>query len=268
MAMYSANMNVMIKAVENAARVLLRDFGEIENLQVSKKGPGDFVTAADKRCEEILYKELSKARPSFGFLMEESGEIKGDDGEFRWIIDPIDGTTNFLHGLPGWCISVALEKGDQIVAGMVYDPVRDEMFRAEKGTGAFSRNRRMRVSERGDLQSALVSTWVPSVGSSKEDHELYARHTKATHNILTNRSLGASALELAYLAAGKFDAAIIDRRSKPWDLAAGLLLVKEAGGYVTDLAGAKNPVYGQNVFACNQPLRSDLEKLYKAALKG
>lgn len=265
--MYSANMNVMMKAAEKAARVLLRDIGEIENLQVSKKGPGDFVTAADKRCEQILQEELQKARPKFGFLMEEGGEIKGEDGEHRWIIDPIDGTMNFLHGLPGWCISIALERNDQIIAGLIYDPIRDDLYRAEKGTGAYSKNRRMRVSERSDLGAAVVSTWLPGIGYNKADHELYGRNLKALGAITTTRCIGSAALELAYTGAGKFDAAIF-RNLKPWDLAAGTLIVKEAGGCVIDLDNGKNPVYGQNIFVCNQPLRSDLERLFKSALKG
>lgn len=265
MAMLSANMNVMIRAVERAARDLLRDYGEIENLQASRKGTGDFVTAADKKAEQVLHYELSKARPKFGFLMEESGEIKGEDEEFRWVIDPIDGTRNFMHGLPGWCISVSLEKNGEPVYAVIYDPLHDELFRAEKGSGAFARNKRLRVSPRSHLKDALIGTWMPHVGLPEDKFNRFSRSCAAVLPILTTRSLGSPALDLAFVAAGRLDAAVL--RNRPWNVSAGSLIVKEAGGYISDLGGAKNPVYGDHMFACNQEMRLELEKLLKTAYK-
>ena len=200
----SPTMNVMLRAVEKAARSLTRDFGEVEQLQVSLKGPGDFVSAADMRAEKILHEELLKARPGFGFLMEERGEVAGTDGEYRWIIDPLDGTTNFLHGLPHWAISVALEFRGEIVAGVVYDPIKDEMFRAEKGGGAFMRNKRLRVSGRKDLNLSVIASGDPAIQNPNK-----ARYLRQTELLMKSvagiRRYGAASLDLTYVASGRYE---------------------------------------------------------------
>lgn len=244
----SPHMNVMIEAAEKAGRALIRDFGEVEQLQVSRKGPGDFVTAADHKAERILREELLKARPSFGFLLEESGEIKGEDKSYRWIIDPLDGTTNFLHGLPHWSISIALEKDKEIVAAVIHDPIKNELFTAEKGGGAFSNSKRLRVAGRKYLVEALVTT-----GDECFNGE------QTLPQGCTARRMGSACLDLAYVAAGRFDA-YCERGLSPWDKAAGLLLVREAGGYVSEMDGGKNVVYGKGVVAANPTLHEELIK--------
>lgn len=266
MAVRSPNMNIMMKAVEKAGRSLVRDFGEVENLQVSLKGPADFVSAADKRSEEILHEELSRARPDFSFLMEESGEIKGSDGEHRFIIDPLDGTFNFLHGLPHWCISVALEKGDEIVAALVYNPVSDELFSAEKGGGAFLRHRRLRVSARRDPNEMLFLCGHPG---RKKDHfdEFYSEMRLVTSTYPAVRRLGAAALDMAYVAAGRADA-FWERFINPWDIAAGSLIIKEAGGFVKDYMDNKaNPIYTGNVLAGHEHALREMQGLLNKAHK-
>lgn len=230
MALVSSNLSIMQVAAEKAARSLLRDFNEVENLQVSVKGPHNFVSAADKRAEEIIFKELQKARPTYGFLMEESGSVPGEDQEHIFCVDPLDGTSNFLHGIPHWCISIGLVKNGEPVAGVVYDPVRDEMFSAEKGGGAFIRKRRLRVSGRRELAMARVGTELPTASSKsyKDDAKILAR---LQENAVDMCGMRASALDLAYVAAGRLDACL-HMRYKPWDYAAGICLVKEAGGFV------------------------------------
>ncbi|MGB4057152.1 MAG: inositol monophosphatase family protein, partial [Alphaproteobacteria bacterium] len=233
MALQSPDINIMIKAAEKAARSLIRDFGEVEQLQVSRKGPADFVSAADRRAEEVIHAELKKARPGFGFLMEESGEIKGTDSDSRFIIDPLDGTTNFLHGIPHWCISIGLEEKGEMKAGVVYDPIKDEMFYAEKGQGAFHRRKRLRVSGRINMDSAIITTGAPRRAGG--GHELFFKEQRAVWDLGASlRRYGAAALDLAYVAAGRFDA-FWERDLKQWDTAAGLLMVKEAGGFLCDL---------------------------------
>lgn len=263
MARLSPDMNVMIKAAEKAARNLRRDFGEVEQLQVSKKGPGDFVSAADKRAEEIIYEELSYARPDFGFLMEESGAKEGKDAENRWIVDPLDGTTNFLHGIPHWAISIALETKGEIVAGIVYDPIKDELFRAEKNGGAFVRNKRLRVSGRNDLADCVIGTGQPRRAVEKQAQFMkeYAAMTAVAPGM---RRYGAAALDLAYVAAGRLDG-FWERDLKTWDVAAGILIVRESGGLVHDLNDDRNdPVKTGNVIASNDSLFSDMKKVLKA----
>lgn len=256
MAIISPNMNVMTRAVEKAARSLIRDFGEVEQLQVSKKGPADFVSAADRRAEEILYTELSKARPDFGFLMEESGEVGAKDAESRWIIDPLDGTTNFLHGVPHWCISLALETKGEIVAGLVYDPVKDEMFRAEKGAGAFMRNRRLRVSGRTDPQQAILAVGQPRPGSARR--ELFIREFGALMVVFPAiRRFGAAALDLSYVAAGRYEG-YWERELKPWDAAAGVVIVREAGGFVSGIDQGDDPVFGPSLMATNGAFQNEI----------
>jgi len=259
----SPAMTVMIDAVRKAARAVQRDYGEIANLQVSQKGPGDFVTAADRRCEKILRDELEKARPGYGFLMEEGGTVKGSDPEHRYIIDPIDGTTNFMHSLPLFAISVALERRGEIVAGVTYNPISDEMFTAEKGAGAFLNNRRIRVASRRAIHDALVCCGIAHRGSG--DYALNrAELATVQGKVIGVRRLGSATLELAYLAAGRFDV-VWERGLKPWDVAAGLLMVREAGGFATDCDGEANPLATGNVLATNAELLPQMQALLKEA---
>ncbi|MEM8569335.1 MAG: inositol monophosphatase family protein [Pseudomonadota bacterium] len=225
----SANVNIMIKAARKAARSLVRDFGEVEQLQVSAKGPGDFVSRADMRAEEIIRTELTEARPNYGWLGEESQEEKGKDPTRRWIVDPLDGTTNYLHGLPHWAVSIALEHKGEIVAAVVHDPTKDEIFVAEKGAGAWMNDRRLRVSGRRDMIEMIFATGVPFAGSPLLPKTLkdLAELTPRTAGI---RRWGAAALDLAYVAAGRYDG-FWERGLRPWDMAAGLLIVREAGGF-------------------------------------
>ncbi|MFN3827473.1 MAG: inositol monophosphatase family protein [Micavibrio sp.] len=258
----SPNMNVMLRAAEKAARSLVRDFGEVEQLQVSQKGPADFVSAADHRSEEIIYEELSRARKDFGFLMEERGEIKGSSN-FRFIVDPLDGTTNFLHGIPHWNITIAIEENDEIVAGIVYDPIRDEMFRAEKAMGAFLRNKRLRISGRRDFSQSLIATGgiSPLHPTRKNMLPQVEAVTKKSGDV---RRMGAAALDLAYVAAGRFEG-FWEYDLKPWDVAAGGLIVKEAGGFISSLHGNDNPVYNGNVVAANGKIFDELKKTIVSA---
>lgn len=231
----SAVINVMEKAARKAARGLRRDFGEVENLQVSKKGPADFVSAADLRAEDVLREELERARPGYGFLMEEAGAIPGADKTHRWIVDPLDGTTNFLHGLGHYAISIALEREGQLVAGLVFDPIKDEIFWGEKGKGAFVNGHRLRVAARGNLSGSLIATGIPFKG--QEGHERTMRELLAlTPRVAGIRRFGAASLDLAYVAAGRFDG-FWEHGLHPWDIAAGIVLVREAGGMVGDMTG-------------------------------
>ncbi|MAS43464.1 MAG: inositol monophosphatase [Rhodobacteraceae bacterium] len=231
----SANLNIMIKAARRAARSLIRDFGEVENLQVSRKGAADFVSRADIKAEEILQKDLMEARPAYGWLGEESGkEIKGKDQTRRWIVDPLDGTTNFLHGMPHWAISVALEYKGEIVAGVVLDPVKDEMFVAEKGAGAWLNDRRLRVSARRDMTEMVFATGIPFAGTSGLP-EMLTDLSRVMPRCAGVRRFGSAALDLAWVAAGRYDG-YWERGLKPWDMAAGLLMVREAGGFVDSLS--------------------------------
>lgn len=262
MAALSPIMTVMVRAAEKAGRNLTRDFGEVENLQVSRKGPADFVTAADKRAEEIIFEELKKARPDYSFLMEESGEVKGNDGENRWIIDPLDGTHNFMHGLPHWCVSIALESKGRIEAGVIYDPIKEEVFRAERSGGAFVNGTRMRVSGRNQLESATIgfgSAYLDKAKQAKFMAELNAVSSVAP----MVRRFGAAALDLSYVAAGRLDG-FWERGLKPWDAAAGVLMVKESGGFVSSIDNEDNVVYSHNLVAGNQSVYSDLRKILKA----
>ncbi|MBI1327910.1 MAG: inositol monophosphatase [Alphaproteobacteria bacterium] len=261
----SANLNIMMQAAEKAARSLLRDFGEIEQLQVSVKGPGDFVTAADKRSEEIIYKELSKARPSFGFLMEETGDVKGADGEHRFIIDPLDGTHNFMHGIPHWNISIGLERNNEVIAGVIYDPTRNEMFWAEKGYGAFMQKKRLRVS--GRAEPTMVGSCMFYSSRAQNDWEEGTKDILKLQQLpLGVRQFGAFALDLAYVAAGRLDACFEKNGPKEWDIAAGSIIVKEAGGYISSLDPKQpNPVYSRSVLASNALVHQNMLKLVKSA---
>jgi myo-inositol-1(or 4)-monophosphatase len=259
MATRSALINVMSRAADKAARGLRRDFGEVEQLQVSVKGPGNFVSTADHKAEKVLRQELQHGRPDYSFLMEESGAIAGSDTEHRWIVDPLDGTTNFLHGLPHFCISIALERAGEIVAGVVFDPILDELFWAEKGIGAYLNDRRLRVSARRQLGEALIGTGIPFVG--RGDHKRYlAQLEQVMESVADVRRMGAAALDLAYVAAGRFDA-YWEYGLSPWDFAAGMLLVREAGGYVSDPENGGDPLPSGNVLAANDHLHASLQSM-------
>lgn len=254
----SAIMNVMRGAVEKAGRALRRDFGEIENLQVSKKGPGDFVTNADLRAEKILFEELSEARPGYGFLMEEKGTVEGSDKTHRWIIDPLDGTTNFMHGIPHFAVSVALEREGTLVAGIVYNPVTDEMFYGERGQGAFGPAGRLRVAGRDRLADAVLACGAPH-GNRAGRPEFLTEAETLLPNIAGLRRFGAASLDLAYVAAGRFDG-FWERGLAPWDMAAGIVLMREAGGLVSDDTNRQRMFDSGNIVAANEPIHAALLK--------
>ncbi len=265
MAVRSATINVMTAAALKASRGLKRDFGEVEQLQVSMKGPADFVSNADLKAEKMLRAELAKGRPGYGFLMEESGESRGSDPRHRWIVDPLDGTTNFLHGIPHFAISIALERDGEIVAGVVYDPTRDEMFWAEKGAGAYVNEHRLRVSARRGLGDAVIGTGIPFRG--RGSHPSYLATLGAVMGATAGvRRLGAAALDLAYVAAGRYDG-FWEFGLSPWDLAAGILLIREAGGYVSDLAGGHDMLNSGTIVAANDHLHLPLAALVKDAMR-
>lgn len=253
-------LNVMCNAAFKAARGLVRDFGEVENLQVSRKGPGDFVSTADKKAEEILYKELKKARPSYGFIMEEGGIISGEE-ESTWIIDPLDGTTNFLHAIPHFAISIGLQKGSEIIAGVIYDPIKDELFYAEKGGGAFLNERRLRVSSRQNLQDALLATGIPFARHPETERLTFQRTLEQIMPLVAGvRRFGAASLDLAYVAAGRYEG-YWEPWLPPWDMAAGLVIVREAGGYLCDLQGGEDILGTGSVLATNQSLYAPLKEI-------
>ena len=254
----SPAMNVMRAAAEKAGRALRRDFGEIENLQVSKKGPGDFVTNADLKAEKILFEELSQARPGYGFLMEEKGAIEGSDTTHRWIIDPLDGTTNFMHGIPHFAISVALERDGTLVAGIVYNPITDEMFFAERGQGAYGPSGRLRVAGRDKLADAILASGAPHGERAGRD-EFIDEMQSLLPNIAGLRRFGAAALDLAYVAAGRFDG-FWERGLAPWDMAAGIVLVRESGGLVSDLTNRQKMLDDGNIIAANEAIHAQLLK--------
>jgi myo-inositol-1(or 4)-monophosphatase len=265
MVMRSPVLNVMANAALKAARGLLRDFGEVEQLQVSVKGPGDFVSTADLKAERTLKAELTRARPGYALLFEESGAQPGSDPRHRWIVDPLDGTTNFLHGIPHFAISIALERDSEIVAGIVYEPTRDEMYSAEKGLGAYVNDRRLRVSARRQLSDAVIGTGMPF--GARGDPPAYlatlASVMAATSGI---RRMGSAALDLAYVAAGRYDG-FWEFGLAPWDIAAGLLLVREAGGYVSDLSGGHSMMASGEVLAANDHLHLPIAALIREALR-
>jgi myo-inositol-1(or 4)-monophosphatase len=252
----SALMNVMVQAAYKAGKSLVRDFGEVENLQVSVKGPGDFVTQADKKSEKILHTELARARPGYSFLMEESGTIIGDDPQHRWIIDPLDGTSNFLHGIPVFGISIALERQGQLVAGLVFNPVMDELYTAERGGGAFVNDRRIRVAARRDLSDCVIGTGVPHIG--RGDHGRYLKQLAGLMpEVAGIRRFGAAALDLCYVAAGRLDG-FWEEDLKPWDVAAGAVIIREAGGYVTDPSGDHDAIAAGIIVAGNEFIHGKL----------
>jgi len=252
----SAIINVMVQAAMKAGRSLARDFGEVQNLQVSLKGPGDYVSQADRKAEEIIHAELSKARPGYSFLMEERGEVEGEDGQHRWIVDPLDGTTNFLHGIPLFSISIALERQGQLVAGVVYNPAMDELYTAERGGGAFMNDRRLRVAARRNLTDCVVGTGIPHLGRGHHGQALVE-----LRNVMGEtagiRRLGSAALDLAYVASGRLDG-FWENWLAPWDLAAGILLVREAGGFVSDREGGQEMFDTGSVVAGNEAVQKAL----------
>lgn len=262
MAAYSSPaLNVMVAAARKAGRPLIRDFNELENLQISMKGPADFVTSADKRTEKILIEELSKARPGYGFLGEEGGALAGADKSHRFIIDPIDGTTNFMHGIPHFAISIGLEREGQLVAGVVYNPVTDDLYTAEKGHGAYLNNKRLRVAARKELAPSVIATGLPFLG--KEGHARASAEMAEMMNVTAGiRRFGAASLDLAYVAAGRFDG-FWEHGLQAWDVAAGLVLVREAGGMASDLHGGADMLTKGSVLAANEHLHPQLLKLLK-----
>lgn len=258
----SALLTIMTAAARKAARSLKRDFGEVENLQVSRKGPADFVSAADKRAEKAIYEELIKSRPSYSFLMEESGEVEGTDGQHRWIIDPLDGTTNFLHSIPMFAISIGLERNGQMVGGVIYNPITDELFTAERGKGAFLNNRRLRVSGRVHLADAVAVTGIKQTTNARNDATTISEVSAINAASSGVRRTGSAALDLAYVAAGRFDA-MWERDLAPWDIAAGMLMVREAGGLVTDLNNKDAKPESGSVLAANEKLHAQIRKALK-----
>jgi myo-inositol-1(or 4)-monophosphatase len=259
----SAVVNVMARAAARAGRVLVRDFGEVEQLQVSMKGPADFVSAADRKAERALREDLRKARPAWGLLMEEGGAEAGEDPTRRWIVDPLDGTTNFLHGIPHFAISIGLEQDGELTAGVVYNPITDEMYWAEKGQGAFLNDRRLRVSGRRRMEEALISTGMPFLGHG--DAAVFSAELAALMpRIAGVRRFGAASLDLAYVAAGRYDG-FWERGLSPWDVAAGIVLVREAGGFVSEIGGGHAPLIAGSILAANAHLHLPLGQALRAA---
>ena len=246
----------MVKVCRKAAKILIRDFGEIENLQVSLKGPGNFVTASDIKVEKILVEELQKARPTYSILSEEIGEINNNES-FKWIIDPIDGTSNFLHGIPHFAISIGLEHDKEIICGIIYDPIKDEMFVAEKGNGAYVNNKRMRVSSRSKLKDCIIFTGGPR--QNPKDKELFFVEYKNFSSIVKTpiRKMGSASLDIAYVAAGRCDG-FWQRNLNYWDYAAGIILVKESGGFVTDFNGENRYIENKTILVTNSKIDKEM----------
>jgi myo-inositol-1(or 4)-monophosphatase len=259
----SAILHVMVQAAIKAGKSLTKDFGEVENLQVSRKGPADFVSNADRRAEQICFDELQKARPTYAFLMEEGGEVAGTDGQHRWIIDPLDGTTNFLHSIPLFAVAIALERANEIVASVIYNPVMDELYTAEKGGGAWINDRkRLRVAGRKHLADSVISTGVKTQGTANDGLQLrqLAHINPAVAGI---RRSGSISVDMAWLASGRFDG-LWEAGLAPWDVAPGLLMVKESGGFVSDYAGAPGSVWNGQIVAGNEYIQPALLKELKA----
>jgi len=254
---FSANLNVIIKACEKASKSLIRDYGEIEKLQVSIKGPSDFVSSADKKVEENLIRELSKARPNFSILSEEIGEIKKNNTDCKWIIDPIDGTVNFLNGIPHFAISVALEKCKEIICGVIFDPIKNEMFLAEKNQGAYLNNQKITVSKRKKIKDSLILTGGPSLSEGNRARA-FKEYTKISeHASASLRKMGSASLDMAYVSAGRADG-FFQRNLNYWDIAAGIILVKEAGGLVSDYSGKDDFTAKKNIIASNSSINAEL----------
>ena len=259
--LHSALINVMVKAARRAGRSLKRDLGEIENLQVALKGPANFVTAADKRAEEMLYTDLTKARPGYGFIGEEGGAREGDDKTHTWIVDPLDGTTNFLHGIPQFAISIGLLREGTIIAGLIYNPANEELYLAERGKGAFLNDQRLRVAGRRRLDECVIACGLPHIG--RGDHELSrAEMTAIQPKVAGLRRFGAASLDMAFVAAGRLDG-YWERNLQPWDVAAGMILIREAGGVVGDMHGGEDLLKTGNVVCGNEYVHDQLVKILK-----
>ena len=257
----SPQFNLMYKACMKASRTLIRDFGEIEKLQVSFKGPGDFVTASDKKVEKTLIDELKKARPDYSILSEEIGEIQNDES-YKWIIDPIDGTANFMHGIPHFAISVGLECKKEIICGIIYDPIKDEMFVAEKGNGAYLNNQRIRVSSRKKLKDCLLITGGPKSNSNDRESSLKDYYNFSSNVDIPIRKLGSASLDMAYVAAGRCDG-FWQRNLNYWDVAAGIVIVKEAGGFVTDFSGNNKYIENKTILVTNSRINKEMIEILK-----
>ncbi len=272
MVSHSGLLTVIERAARKVAPQLRRDFGEVQHLQVSRKGPADFVSVADKKAEETLVQELQKARPDWGFLLEEGGEVLGDPTKPRWVIDPLDGTTNFLHGIPHFAISIAVQepKRDgsgwgEVTTGLVYQPITDESYWAEKSRGAWRHDQRLRVSARRDLGESLIATGIPFLGHG--DFSQWSRIFGAiAPSVAGIRRFGSAALDLAWVASGRYDG-FWESGLSPWDVSAGILLVREAGGFVSDFRGGTEPIERREVLAANDVLHSKIHKLLANALR-
>ena len=265
MAVRSPLINVMVKAAEKAAKSLKRDFGEVEHLQVSRKGPADFVSTADFEAQRILREELGKSRPEFGFVMEENDKAPDTSGKpERWIVDPLDGTTNFLHGLGHWAISIAAEREGDLIAGVVYDPLKDELFWAEKGLGAYNNNKRLRVSARTDLADCLIATGLPFKGVMNKRPNFQNELMAVMPQVAGIRRFGAASLDMAYVAAGRYDG-YWESGVSSWDVAAGLVLVKEAGGFIAPLKEKDSPLHSGAVIVSNVAIHDKLVTLVRTA---
>jgi myo-inositol-1(or 4)-monophosphatase len=261
--LHSALINVMVKAARRAGRSLKHDLNEIEHLQVSLKGPANFVSLADKRAEEMLYTDLAKARPGYGFIGEEGGAREGSDKSHTWIVDPLDGTTNFLHGIPQFAISIALQREDTIIAGVVYNPANDELYIAERGKGAFFNDQRLRVAGRRKLDECVIACAMPHLG--RGDLDLSRREMTAIQSKVAGlRRFGAAALDLAFVAAGRFDG-FWERNLQSWDIAAGQIMVREAGGIVSGVDGKDDALTTGHVVCGNEFVHGELVRMLKAA---
>jgi len=254
----SPKMNIIHKACVKASRAMIRDFGEIEKLQVSSKGPGDFVTAADKKSEKIIIEELLKSHPDYGILSEEAGEINKNNKDNRWIIDPIDGTSNFLNGIPQFAISIGYEENGEIKCGMIFDPIKNEMFFAEKGSGAFLNNSRIRVSNKKELKKSILVTGGPKSNSNKKEDILNEYNSISNIVDIPIRKFGSASLDIANVACGRFDA-YWQWEIKYWDIAAGLVILKEAGGFVDFLSKNIDGDHNRNIIASNSKIHDDLK---------
>jgi myo-inositol-1(or 4)-monophosphatase len=258
---HSALINVMVKAARRAGRSLKRDLGEIENLQVSLKGPANFVSAADRRAEQMLYDDLLKARPGYGFLGEEGGTREGTDKTNTWIVDPLDGTTNFLHGIPQFAISIGLQREGTIIAGVIYNPGNEELYIAERGKGAFLNDTRLRVAGRKQLNDCVIACGLPHIG--RGDHELSRREmAELQPRVAGLRRFGAASLDMAFVAAGRLDG-YWERNLKPWDVAAGIIMIREAGGTVSGIEGGDTALETGNVVCGNEIIQRELVKILK-----
>ena len=259
MRLNSPQINLITKACMKASRSLIRDFGEIENLQVSSKGPGDFVTSADKRTEKILIEELQKAHPEYGIITEETGIINKSNTKNRWIIDPIDGTFNFMNGIPQFAISIGYEEENEIKCGVIFNPILNEMFCAEKGNGAYLNNSRIRVSKQKEISNSLVVTGGPKIASKIKD-KIFSEYINVSKNIANVRKFGSAALDMAYVACGRFDG-YWQRELNYWDIAAGIILIKEAGGFVDFFEEEKNSPLKKNILVTNSLIHEELRGL-------